>query len=410
WGLEAAEIGRVTADGMLRVREGERVVAELPARLLSDEAPVYERPLRPPTELEERWQLPELDEPAATDAAAWTGLLERMLTSPNLASRRWVYEQYDYQVRTNTVIGPGADAAVLRIPGSRRGLALTTDGNGRLAFLDPYRGGMLAVAEAARNVACVGARPLGLTNCLNFGNPERPEIMWQFSQVIDGMAAAAAALGTPVTGGNVSFYNETMGENIYPTPVIGMVGVIDDVATALRSGWRAEGDRIVLLGPLAGSLAGSEYLRWIHRRVAGRPPAVDLELERRLIELLLAAHARGWLRSAHDLADGGLAVALAECCLAAAGAGLGAGVQLPSSARSDELLFGEAPSRVIVSVAPDHVEDLLALAAQWSVPACSIGVVGGTRLDIAVGGVRTISANVSQLADAWNGAIGRWMS
>ncbi|HEX6988633.1 MAG TPA: phosphoribosylformylglycinamidine synthase subunit PurL [Bacillota bacterium] len=409
WGLEAAEIGRVTGDGMFRVRDGGRVVAELPARLLTGEAPVYRRPAAPPPDLADRWVLPELPEPGPGDSAHWTAVLERLLASPNLCSRRWIWEQYDYQVRTNTVVTPGADAAVLRVPGSRKGIAVTVDGNGRLAWLDPDRGARLAVAEAARNVACTGARPLGLTNCLNFASPERPETMWAFSQVIDGMAAAARALDTPVTGGNVSFYNETLGRGVYPTPVVGMVGVIDDLQRVLTPGFKAPGDAVILLGPPAAGLAGSEYLRVIHGRVRGRPPLADLALERRLIELLLEANAAGLLRSAHDLSDGGAAVALAEACFAAAPEAAGAEVTLPPAETAAGTLFGEGPSRVLVSTTPADAPALLDLAGRAGVPAARIGTSGGGRLRIHIGPVLAIDAPVEPLHQAWSEAMAGWM-
>lgn len=408
WQVHAARIGRVTDDGILRVVKDHQVLAEIPVSLLTEAAPVYQREQKEPEALENRWRVPALPTPAADDTAAWTDTLIRLLSSPALGSRGWLRDQLDP--------APGgapasvADAALVPIPGSRGGVAASIDGNGRFAYLDPYRGAMLAVAEAARNVACAGARPLGLTNCLNMGNPERPEVMWQFSQVIDGMAAAAQVLNTPVTGGNVSFYNEAPAGQIFPTPVIGMVGVIDDIDSALSPGWQGSGETVVLLGPVTGYLDGSEYLRTIHGLVAGRPPLVDLELERRLIELLLAAHQRGWLRSAHDVSDGGLAVALAEACFAAVPPAVGARVQLPATGEVAELLFGEAPSRVVVSVVEDCLPRLLDLAAGKAVPAIPIGTTGGGRLEVSIGQHLVISADVETLRAGWDTGISRWLS
>ncbi|REJ38215.1 MAG: phosphoribosylformylglycinamidine synthase subunit PurL [Bacillota bacterium] len=409
WGLEAAEIGRVTGDGMFRVRDGDRVVAELPARILTEQAPVYRRPAAPPADLEERWRLPRLEEPGPGDTAHWTAALERLLGSPNLCSRRWIWQQYDYQVRTNTVVVPGADAAVLRVPGSRKGIALAVDGNGRLAWLDPDRGARLIVAEAARNVACTGARPLGLTNCLNFASPERPETMWAFSAVIDGMAEAARALGTPVTGGNVSFYNETMGRGVYPTPVVGMLGVIDDLEKVVTPGFKAEGDALVLLGAPAAGLAGSEYLKVVHGLVRGRPPLVDLDLERRLIDLLVEAAAAGLLRSAHDLSDGGAAVALAEACFAAEPGAARAPVAPPAAGSGAQGLFRGGPARGLVSTAPGDLQRLLDLAGRLAVPAAVIGAAGGGRLRIRIGGALAVDAEVQRLHRPWSEAMARWM-
>ncbi|MBX6377032.1 MAG: phosphoribosylformylglycinamidine synthase II, partial [Clostridia bacterium] len=280
------------------------------------------------------------------------------------------------------------------------------DGNGRLCRLDPRLGAALAVAEAARNVACVGARPIGLTNCLNFGSPEDPGVMWQFREAVEGLREASLALDVPVTGGNVSFYNETAGKPIHPTPVVGVVGLLEDAAGACPTGFRAPGDRLYLLGPDAVSLGGSEYA-WLYTgRAVGRPQGIDLDLERRLQALLVEAAAARLLRSAHDLSEGGLAAAAAECCLLAAPAARGARLDLPGAgARADVVLFGEGPSRVLVSTAPEASERLEAAAARWAVPCRLLGEVGGDRLRVSVDGRLWIDVSLKELEKAWREAL-----
>ncbi|HWT79674.1 MAG TPA: phosphoribosylformylglycinamidine synthase subunit PurL, partial [Candidatus Methylomirabilis sp.] len=269
WDLDAVIVGQVTGDGLMRVRDGDRLVAEIPAKALAEEGPVYHRPMRRPAYLDETEgaDLGGLPLPAKPDQ-----ILLDLLGSPNIASKQPVWQQYDHMLFCNTVVEPGSDAAVLRVQGTQKGLALSADGNGRYTYLDPYEGGKLAVAEAARNVVCAGGRPLAITNCLNFGSPERPEIMWQFSEAVRGMADACRALGTPVTGGNVSFYNETLGTPIFPTPIVGMVGLLDDISHATTQGFKAEGDVVFLLGETFEELGGSEYLKLVHNMEAGRPP------------------------------------------------------------------------------------------------------------------------------------------
>ena len=354
WDLNAAVIGEVIAEPVYRVTEGERVVAEFPGTRLVTDCPTYEPDAREdPTvaALRARDVSSIAPRPEETEPR-WT--LEQLLTSPTIASKIWVYRQYDQSVRTNTVVGPGGDAAVVRIRGTRRALALKTDCNGRYCYLDPRVGTRIAVAEAARNVACTGARPLAITNNLNFGNPRRPEVYHQLRESVAGMAEACEALGTPVTGGNVSLYNENPRGAVYPTPVIGMVGLIEDLRFITRAHFSNEGDAIVLLGNPTSELGGSEYLARVHGVVAGAPPACDLRAERALIEAVLAAIGAGVVRSAHDCSDGGLAVALAECCVMDRGHPLGARTdlsmfdELPSRA----VLFGEAQGRVLVST-PD---------------------------------------------------------
>jgi phosphoribosylformylglycinamidine synthase subunit PurL len=410
WDLHAVKIGEVTADGMLRVKERGTVVAEIPNRALTDEAPVYNRPFSEPDYLRDAQHL-DLDavavqgfSPAGRDATL------ALLASPTIASKKWVYRQYDHMVRTNTINMPGMGAGVVRIKGTDRALALSVDGNGRYVYLDPKRGAMLAVAEAARNVACAGARPLGATNCLNFGNPERPGIMWQFARAVEGIGEACTALGVPITGGNVSLYNETDGRAVYPTPTIGVVGLIEHADRVVARRFRESGDAIVLLGDGRGELGGSEYLKLMAGIVRGLPPAIDLTAERALQDLLVALAADGLMRSAHDCSDGGLAVTLAECCFDTNGMGAEvsiAGVAVAKDAGINDAaaLFGESASRVVVSAAPDAVTRILERAAAQNVPARVIGQTGGNRLRMAVDGRIVVDLAVDEAERAWATAV-----
>ena len=403
WELDAVPIGRVTADGVLRARMRGKVVAEVAVRALTDEAPVYDRPRARPDWLDQAraLDLRALPEPVDPGVA-----LLRLLAAPTIASKRSIWRQYDHQVGINTLVLPGSDAAVLRIKGTPRAIAVATDGNGRYGYLDPFLGGAMAVAEAARNVVCAGGRPLAMTNCLNFASPERPEIMWQFAEIVDGIAAASHALGVPVTGGNVSFYNETLGRAILPTPIVGVVGLLEDAERRTTQWFKEEGDVVVLLGEPGGQLGGSEYLQTVHGRLGGVPAPLDLDRERAVQAACLAAIEAGRVRSAHDCAEGGLAVALAECCITGP-QGRGAAVLLPEGGRVDELLFGEAPSRILVTVAPGDVERLMRIVREWTVPVQVLGHVGGDRLDVRVGtGVR-VTLSVAALADAFENGLAR---
>jgi phosphoribosylformylglycinamidine synthase len=412
WDLSAEVIGEVIAEPVYRVKEGDRVVAEFPGSRLVTDCPVYHPEAKESDvirALRERDvdSLPELSEESNP---MWT--LERLLTSPTIASKAWIVRQYDSTVRASTVVGPGpADAAVVMLRGTQRALALKTDCNGRYVYLDPRLGGRIAVVEAARNVACAGGRPMAITNCLNFGNPRKPDVFFQFREAVAGMGEACEALGTPVTGGNVSFYNESPLGAVYPTPTIGMVGLLDDVAQATTAVFRTTGDSIILLGENTGELGASEYLRWIHGVVAGRPPACDLKAESRLIEALLEAMADGTVASAHDCSDGGLAVALAECCVMDYDAPRGASVDLGkwSSLPTRALLFGEAQGRVVVST-PDPAA-VLAIASRHGVPAAEIGKVGeiGSSLVITIGKER-LESPLAHLMAAYHGAIPAMMS
>ena len=462
WGLNAVEIGRVTSTGRLRVRDGREVVADIPVAALTSEAPVYQRPVKRPADLDalQRLTLEEIPELGDYGEA-----LRALLRSPTIASKAQVFEQYDHMVQTNTVALPGeADAALLRIRETGQLLAATTDGNGRMCRLDPYEGGKLAVAEAARNLACVGARPLAVTDCLNFGSPEDPEVMWQFAECVRGIAEACRAFGTPVTGGNVSFYNESAKGAIDPTPVIGMIGLIEagswkreagrrararrqlrpspfDLPPVVTASFKEEGDIILLLGETKEELGGSEYLAVIHGKKAGRPPRVDLPQERALQRLLVEATRRGLLASAHDCSEGGLAVALAECCLmdpdhligatidlahsaqhtahrdpAAGGrskvegrSGLSSSFPLPPSTaglRTDAWLFGESAGRIVVSCRSNRVEAVKRLARRRGVSAAVLGRVGGSRLVIAP----WMDVGMAELNEAWRTGLGATMA
>jgi len=372
WGLLPAVIGRVTSDGLVRARLAGEIVAEVPAKSLTDDGPVYHRPMSIPAELDD------LNEEDPTFAAVTTPPGEAFLAvlgSPNVASKRYVWEQYDSLVQGQTVLGSGADAAVVRIEGSLKAMALSTDGKGRYGLLDPYLGAAHAVAEAARNVATVGAKPLAITNCMNFGNPERPEVMWAFAEAIRGMADACRALGTPVTGGNVSFYNESGGSAIYPTPVVGMLGIIEDYRLLVRTGFPRPGLAIYLLGETLPALGGSEFAEVVLGKVAGRPPALDLEREGALHALLQEAARDDVLASAHDCSDGGLAVALAESAIAG---GTGFAVTLPGDLPDHVTLFSESASRAVVSVRP--ADALESMASRHHTPFARIGETGGPRM------------------------------
>ena len=410
WDLSAEVVGEVIAEPVYRITEGDTVVAEFPGSRLVTDCPVYHPEAREGADVRRLRETDVAAVPERREEADPLWTLERLLSSPSIASKAWVYRQYDTMVRTNTVVGPGGDAAVVRLRGTNKALALKTDCNGRYVYLEPRTGGRIAVAEAARNVACVGGRPMAITNCLNFGNPKRPEVFFQFREAVGGMGDACRALGTPVTGGNVSLYNESPGRAVFPTPVIGMVGLVEDLAHVTRSTFRTPGDAVVLFGEPTDELGASEYLAAIHGVTAGAPPRVDLDAERRLIEALLEAIRGGDVASAHDCSDGGLAVALAECCMADREAPLGADVDLAhwGALPLRALLFGEAQGRVVLSTpVPERV---LAVAASHAVPARVIGRVrdAAAPLSIAVGG-RTLVAPLSRLETAYHDAIPRRM-
>jgi phosphoribosylformylglycinamidine synthase subunit PurL len=404
WGLDAVIIGQVTNSGSLRVREHGEIVADIPNTALTDDAPLYRRPMAP-------WEPPvSRVKPAHIKfktAGDFTGDLLRLLASPNICSKRWVFEQYDSMVQSNTIEGPGTDAGLMRIKDTRRALAMSLDGNGRWCWLDPKLGAMHAVAESARNVSCTGAVPVAATNCLNFGNPEKPHIMWQFSQVIDGLAEACEAFETPITGGNVSLYNETLGEGIYPTPVVGVVGILDDVAGRMTHYFRHPDREILLLSGSASSggtqaeieLGSSEYAKELLGEVWGRPPALDLKQEAALqkcLRVLIGSHS---VESAHDCSDGGLAVALAQSGFVS---GIGANIELKSGGLFPEaVLFAESASRVIITCDQKKVEHIKEVAVKWGIQAERIGHTVPENLLVSIDRLGVIAVPVSDLKHAW---------
>ena len=412
WDLHAVRIGAVTDDGLLRVRDHERVVAEIPNRALAEEGPVYNRPTHRPPDLAARKAL---DLTALRPSPPAPEALVRLLASPQIASKRWVYRQYDHMVRTNTIVPAGMGAGVIRVKGTTRALVFSVDGNGRYCSLDPYQGAVLAVAESARNVACAGGLPVGATNCLNFGNPERPEIMWQFAQCVEGIGDACRALNIPITGGNVSLYNETDGVAIQPTPVIGVVGVVDDAARTLGRVFRHEGATVVLFGESRAELGGSEYVKLVHQRVAGEPPTLDLAAEHALQQFLVSVIGDGLLESAHDCAEGGSAVTLAECCFESGGIGLE--VSLPPVGADDDVpdelllaatLFGETASRVFASVAESQTAELLSRARDAGVSARVVGRTGGGRFRLSVDGASTVDCSLAEIERVWANGLARY--
>lgn len=401
WELDAVVIGKVTDDSHLRVKQGEQIVADIPNTALTDEAPVYQRPIQKP------------DAPAPIEVAQVEQSAEELdatfmqiIAQPAIASKEWVYRQYDHMVRTNTVVAPGSDAAVIRIKEKRRMLAMTLDSNARYCQIDPRAGARLVIAEACRNLTVSGARPLALTNCLNFASPERPEVMWQFSEVIDGMKEACTVFETPVTGGNVSFYNETDGRGIYPTPVIGMVGIIEDARYVTTAWFRNDDQAIILLGATADDLGASEYALVTHGELAGRVPELDLDLERRVQQACLKMIQAGLIESAHDCADGGLSVALAECAFSSyRKPAVGCTIAIEGDLSQAALLFAETPSRIVLSAQAANVEAIFAIAREHAVAATEIGRTGGDRLALAVNGETIIDRPVAEVEAAWRGVL-----
>ena len=412
WDLDVAVVGKVTGSGILRVLDQGKVVAEIPAKSLADDGPRYERPYSPPGYQD---MLTNLNYDVLPDVKDANAALLALLESPTIASKRWVYEQYDHMVRTNTMVRPGSDAAVVRIKGTNKAVAMTVDCNSRYCLLNPYEGARLAVAEAARNLACSGAEPIGLTDCLNFGNPERPDIMWQFVMAIEGMKDACEHFKIPIVSGNVSFYNETNGLSIYPTPMLGMVGLIESADRAMTQWFREDGDDIILLGTTREDLGGSEYLKVLHSREQGSPPYLNLDTEQAVQGCVLQLIRAGLVQSAHDCSDGGVTVALAECCMSGPDRSRGAVVRLtPGRQRKDSMLFGESQSRIIVSAKPAQRQAILEQAQRMGVPAVVIGAVGGESLVIYLGDeqstTKTIDLPVATIADRWGCSLERRLS
>ena len=405
WDLDAVVIGRVRDTGRMQVIHNGETVADIPVEALTDEAPRYERPMSPPPARQAK--------PAKTPTQQdLNQALVKLLSAGNLASKQWVYRQYDHMVRTNTAVLPGGDAAVVRIKETRRALAMSLDGNGRYCAANPREGTKLIVAESARNVVCVGARPIAITNCLNFASPERPEVMWSFSEVIDGMAEACRAFETPVVSGNVSFYNETEGKGILPTPVIGMVGLIEDVKRTIQPGFKKDGDLIALLGTTADDLSLSEYAASVEGLNTselldnGEVPRLNLDLELAVQRACLEAAESGLLLSAHDCSDGGISIALAECCFSSLGRdAIGAEIELDGDLDDRTLLFSESPSRIVVSFEPSVLPDVKEIAERHGCPFALIGSAGGTSLTISANGKEVISSSVAHLEVAWRDAL-----
>lgn len=392
WDLNSKVIGKVTEGPDLRIFHNGKKEADIPAEslVLGGGAPVYHREARKPAYLDElqNYDLFSLPQPDNL-----SDVFLKMIASPNIASKEWVIHQYDHMVRTNSVVLPGADAAVVRIKGSNRGLAMKTDCNGRYVYLNPRRGAQIAVAESARNVVCCGGRPVAITNCLNFGNPYKPEIFYQFKEAVAGIAEACQMFETPVTGGNVSFYNENLHGVVYPTPVIGMLGIVDDLKYVTTHSFKQDGDLIVLLGENRGEVGGSEYLNVQFNKTVGDCPTLNLQFEKQLQQVCLKAIRSGWIHSAHDVSEGGLAVAIAECCFADAHQKYGAEIDLLYPLRKDFILFGEDPSRIVVSLPETNLSALQDLCAQFQIPATTIGWVGGNRLCIN----EVIEVNIMQI-------------
>ena len=404
WDIPCREIGQVIREPEAQIFDGSRLIAHLPIQDLSH-APRYRLQGEPSPEQRERQQLSLANVPLPAMSPGET--LLQILASPNIASRQSVYRQYDHQVQTNTVVGPGSDAAVMRIKGTRKAIALSIDGNGRYCYLDPYRGGQIAVAEACRNLSCSGAEPLALTDCLNFGNPERPEVYYQLEWCIRGMARACQVLGVPVVSGNVSLYNESQDQAIYPTPVVGGLGLLEDLTRHARASFPDEGLLVVLLGrdgwrPRASDLAGSEYLQVLHKRVAGRP-VIHLRLEKQVQELCRRAIGEGVITSAHDCSDGGLAVALAECCIMGGVGFLGGDTISRLPRRWDVAMYGEGQSRIVVSLTRRQMPHLGRLASELGVPMLELGVTKGSRFQLGT----CLELPVEEISDAWSNGLER---
>jgi len=414
WDLDAVVIGRVREGRSMRVVHHGETVADIPVAALTDEAPKYQRPQATPAPAANTQKAGALRSGTESASDDLNESLAQMLAAPNIASKQWVYRQYDHMVRTNTAVLPGADAAVVRIKETRRALAMSLDGNGRYCAADPRAGARLVVAEAARNVVCAGARPMAITNCLNFASPERPEVMWAFSETVDGMAESCRALGTPVVSGNVSFYNETEGNGILPTPVIGMVGLVEDAHRVIQAGFKRDGDLIALLGETGDDLSISEFASTIRGQSTsemianGAVPQLDLERECSVQAACLGAAEEGQLHSAHDCADGGLAVALAECCFSTLNnPARGAEIALKGELSHESILFSESPSRIIISFAESSLARINEIAAAAQAPLTVIGRCGGSSLRISINGAPVIDRSIAQLEEIWRSALGK---
>jgi len=400
WDLDAVIIGQVTDNGRLIVNAGGKRVVDIPVDPVVNLCPTYRRPSAKPDYLQPKSHI----DPLPSIPEDFNGVFERLLSSPTISDKEWVFRQYDHMVQTNTALLPGADASLLRIKNSNRALAIALDGNSLYAYLDPKTGGKIAVAEACRNLACVGASPIGVTNCLNFGNPEKPEIMWQFQNVIEGISEACRAFGIPVTGGNVSFYNDTEGVSIHPTPVLGVVGHLDKMNKTTCPAFKREGDTICLLGENTDELGATEYLKCVHKQEKGLPPHINLTTEKKLHELCIAAIGQQLLSSAHDVSEGGLAVCLAECSFMSVQK-IGFAVDLRDDLRLDALLFGEGQSRIVVSVRREKLAALRQLADEQGIPLTVLGESGGKHMVIRHRGKELINIQVHKAYNIWKQSI-----
>jgi phosphoribosylformylglycinamidine synthase len=402
WDLNASVIGHVTNHGLVRIRDNGKIVAQIKAHALT-KAPIYDMPYRKPKYLRTLNKLALRKIPEPKD---YNRVLLKLLAAPSITNKNWVYEQYDHMVQTNTVVLPGSDAAVLRLKGTKKGIAATCDCNSRYCFLNPYRGAQIAVAEAARNLVCSGAHPVAVTDCLNFGNPEKPESFWQFKNCVEGIADACRSFNISVVSGNVSFYNESPKGAINPTPTIGMIGVINDINKTCSPSFKQEGDVIILLGYCREELGASEYLQEIHNTTKGNVPQLDLKLEQAVQKTALEAIEKGLVNSAHDCSEGGLAVALAECCISNKDNMIGANInKLNYNMRADALLFGESQSRVILSCPEDAVEKIRKIALKFKAPFCVIGKTGGRVLRILNDTEELIFLSLEDLNEEWRGAL-----
>jgi phosphoribosylformylglycinamidine synthase len=399
WDLDAVIVGQVTSDQRLRVNFEGKTVVDIPVQAVVDMCPLYHRESQVPDYLQSKTQLDPIPSPED-----YNKTLEKLLSSPTIADKQWVFRQYDHMVQINTALLPGADASLLRMKNKKFALAVTLDGNSLYTYLDPKTGGKIAVAEACRNLACVGARPVGVTNCLNFGNPEKPEIMWQFQEAIEGIAEACRTFNIPVTGGNVSFYNDTEGISIYPTPVLGVVGLVREVDKAIGPGFKKSGDPIFLLGENKDEIGASEYLKFIWDLEKGLPPQIDLQAEKKVQEICIEAIENGLLRSAHDISEGGLGVCIAECAFLGEDR-IGCTLHLQDQIGSDALLFGESQSRIIVSTNPEDKEALMKLAGDRSVPIEEIGTAGGENVTIYHRQRKIVDLSVQECFQTWKQAI-----
>lgn len=406
WDLHGVVIGKVIEGDVVRVKDKGKVVAEIRTRALT-EAPIYDMPYKKPEYLDE---IKKFDVKRIPEQKTYNNALLAMLGSPSLSNKYWVYEQYDHMVQTNTAVLPGSDAAVLRLKGTRKAVAVTTDCNGRYCYLNPYVGAEIAVAEAARNLVCSGAEPAAVTDCLNFGNPEKPDRFWQFKHCVEGIADACKSFNIPVVSGNVSFYNENPKGAIYPTPTIGMIGIVDNIKKVCTQSFKNRGDLIVLLGTCTRGLGGSTYIKVVHRQVKGDAPELDLRLEMAVQQAVLEAIKKELLSSAHDCSDGGLVTALCESCITDKEKMIGAIIELDelktSDMRTDETLFGEATSRIVVSLKKDNLRSLEGIARKHSIPCQVIGNVNDQKRFL----VRhkkdvIIDLPLTKLSDTWRDAI-----